>query len=132
MRKETRIVMKANQANLALAETKAEDMDRSVLDRTQSTVDNNTMILTNGRTSASQTLSHDRGQLRETSYDLMNRTESAQRLDRTREKRLGAHRLSSMEIGESAWSQIYKPPSHGGKSGVKNFFDASHLSTPGP
>lgn len=128
MRKETRIVMKANQANLALAETIAEDMDRSVLDQTQPTVDSNT----NGRTSASQTLSHDRGQMRETSYDLMNRTESAHRLDRTREKRLGAHRLSSMEIGESAWSQVYKPPSHGGKSGVKNFFDASHLSTPGP
>ena len=126
MRKETRIVMKANQANLALAETIAEGMDRGVLDQTQSTIDSNT----SGRTSASQTLFHDRGQLRETSYDLMNRTESAHRLDRTREKRLGAHRLSSMEIGESAWSQVYKPPSHGGKSGVKNFFDASHLSGP--
>ena len=120
--------MKANQAKLALAETIAEDMDRSILDRTQSTMDSNI----NGLTNASQTLSDDRGQMRETSYELMNRTESAHRLDRTREKRLGAHRLSSMEIGESAWSQVYKPPSHGVKSGVKTFCDASHLSTPGP
>jgi hypothetical protein len=32
------------------------------------------------------------------------------------------------DIGESAWSVTYKPPSHGGKSEVRNFYDKSHLN----
>lgn len=35
---------------------------------------------------------------------------------------------ASYEIGNCAWETPYKPPSHGGKSEVKNFFDKSHLN----
>jgi hypothetical protein len=34
----------------------------------------------------------------------------------------------SYDIGNYAWETPYKPPSHGGKSEVKNFFDKSHLN----
>ena len=128
MKKENRIVMRANQSNLALTEKMA--ADDSVFNRTQSTMDSS-MMLTNGSNSTGHVHSYDRSQMRETSYDLMNRTESSYKLDSTREKRLGPHRLSSMEIGESAWSQDYKPPSHG-KSGVRNFYDAGHLTISEP
>lgn len=34
----------------------------------------------------------------------------------------------STDVGSSAWEVEYSPPSFGGKSLVKNFFDKSHLS----
>eukprot|EP01039_Chlorochromonas_danica_P000572 gene572-616_t len=36
----------------------------------------------------------------------------------------------SYDIGQSAWDTNYKPPSFGGRSEVKNFFDKSHLHIP--
>lgn len=35
----------------------------------------------------------------------------------------------SYEIGDNAWSVHYRPPQHGGKSEVRNFYDKSHLGT---
>lgn len=34
----------------------------------------------------------------------------------------------SYDVGGLAWETQYKPPSHGGKSEVRNFFDKSHLN----
>mmetsp|Transcript_20446 Transcript_20446/g.15068 ORF Transcript_20446/g.15068 Transcript_20446/m.15068 type:complete len:260 (-) Transcript_20446:61-840(-) len=35
----------------------------------------------------------------------------------------------SYDIGDSAWAVQYRPPQHGGRSEVKNFYDKSHLGT---
>jgi len=35
---------------------------------------------------------------------------------------------ASNDFGQTAWSVHYKPPQHGGKSEVKNFYDRSHLN----
>jgi hypothetical protein len=45
--------------------------------------------------------------------------------------RISIHIYIYIKVGDSAWSLTYKPPSHGGKSEVKNFFDKSHLSVSG-
>jgi len=45
------------------------------------------------------------------------------------DKRLGGHRTASQEIGADAWSCKYEHPQHSAKSGIKNFYDRSHLGT---
>lgn len=81
----------------------------------------------------SQRIPHyDIGRTRETPFDPRSKKDAFYKFDGTQEKRLGLHRPASMEIGSSAWTMTYKPPSHGGKSEVKNFFDKSHLSVSVP
>ncbi|KAJ1448035.1 hypothetical protein M885DRAFT_540553 [Pelagophyceae sp. CCMP2097] len=48
-----------------------------------------------------------------------------------RDKRMGNERTASQEVGESAWDFKYQKPEHSAPSQVKNFFDKSHLGSPG-
>ncbi len=71
---------------------------------------------------------YDIGRTKVTPFDPRSKTDSFYKFDGDTGKRLGTHRPISMEVGDNAWGLTYKPPSHGGKSEVKNFFDKSHLT----
>jgi len=43
-------------------------------------------------------------------------------------KKCGIFKPVSTDVGDGAWNFAYKPPSFGGKSEVKNFYDKSHLA----
>jgi len=49
----------------------------------------------------------------------------------THDKRMGSTRTASQEIGDSAWDYKYQKPEFSAPSQVKNFFDQSHLGSPG-
>lgn len=72
--------------------------------------------------------SYDIGRTRNTPFDPRGIKDTFYKFNSTRDKRLGLFRASSSDIGNDAWNIAYKPPSHGGKSEVRNFFDKSHLS----
>jgi len=72
---------------------------------------------------------YDIGRSRITPFDPKSTKDSYYKFGNTAEKRFGEiPKPISYDIGESAWSCHYKPPSHGGKSEVKNFYDKSHMN----
>jgi hypothetical protein len=71
---------------------------------------------------------YDIGRTRVTQFDPRASRDSFYRFKSDREKRLGNTRPLSQEIGDGAWKVTYKPPTYGGRSEVKNFFDRSHLT----
>jgi hypothetical protein len=70
----------------------------------------------------------DIGRSRVTPFDPRSIKDTFYKFNGSRDKRLGGCRPSSQDVGSSAWDITYKPPSHGGKSETKNFFDKSHLN----
>eukprot|EP01040_Poterioochromonas_malhamensis_P006210 gene6210-6683_t len=71
----------------------------------------------------------DIGRTRTTDFDPKSTKDSFYRFDQDNGKEFGSSlKPVSADIGESAWAVTYKPPSHGGKSEVKNFYDKSHLN----
>lgn len=72
---------------------------------------------------------YDIGRSRTTSFDPKSTKDAFYRFDDENGRVLGESvRPCSYDIGDSAWNITYKPPSHGGKSEVKNFYDKSHLN----
>lgn len=70
----------------------------------------------------------DIGRSRITQFDPKSIKDTYYKFDNDRPKRFGlGSKPVSYDLGESAWDVNYKPPSFGGKSEVKNFFDKSHL-----
>eukprot|EP00596_Hydrurales_sp_CCMP1899_P010754 CAMPEP_0119033296 /NCGR_PEP_ID=MMETSP1177-20130426/332_1 /TAXON_ID=2985 /ORGANISM="Ochromonas sp, Strain CCMP1899" /LENGTH=140 /DNA_ID=CAMNT_0006989927 /DNA_START=391 /DNA_END=813 /DNA_ORIENTATION=+ len=139
MKKEAMITAKANENQMKeLTQLLA---DRVIMDEAgatasnsgthASTYNNTAMVHTAGFSYSDQVPRYDIGRTRETPFDPRSKKDAYYKFDGTQEKRLGSHRPISLEVGDSAWSLTYKPPSHGGKSEVKNFFDKSHLSVAG-
>lgn len=128
MRKEALNTAKSSEKSLQLIE-KFEGTAQSSMNFT---VSSNTMVHSPGFSYSQRVTGYDIGRTRETPFDPRSKKDTFYKFDSTQEKRLGMHRPASMEIGSSAWAMTYKPPSHGGKSEVKNFFDKSHLSVSVP
>lgn len=75
---------------------------------------------------------YDIGRSRVTEFDPKSIKDSYYKFQDDREKRFGElSKPVSYDIGDGAWKIGYKPPAHGGRSEVKNFFDKSHLSVSG-
>jgi hypothetical protein len=94
-----------------------------------------TMTHTHGTmdcTYGEQVPQYDIGRTRVTPFNPNATKDAYYRFDTTKERRLGPYRPVSHDVGESSWEIHYKPPQHGGKSEVKNFFDKSHLSVNSP
>jgi len=70
----------------------------------------------------------DIGRERITSFDPKSTKDTYYKFNDERPKRFGdVPKPVSYNIGDNAWEVTYKPPSFGGKSEVRNFFDKSHL-----
>jgi len=73
---------------------------------------------------------YDIGRERITAFNPKSNKDTYYNFDNERPKRFGdVPKPVSYNIGDNAWDVTYKPPSNGGKSEVKNFFDKSHLNT---
>lgn len=133
MRKEAYITEKANEGNLKeLNAMLTAELAATAIVPAHSATYGNTAVHSTGFSYSDQVPRYDIGRTRETPFDPRSKKDAYYKFDGTQEKRLGTHRPISMEVGDSAWSLTYKPPSHGGKSEVKNFFDKSHLSVSVP
>jgi hypothetical protein len=75
---------------------------------------------------------YDIGRTRVTPFDHKSKSDSFYKFEDSQGKRLGTHRPVSLDVGDGSWNITYKPPTHGGRSEVKNFFDKSHLSVGSP
>lgn len=72
---------------------------------------------------------YDIGRTRTTAFDPKSTKDAFYRFDSDNGRCVGeTNRPVSYDIGDNAWAVTYKPPSHGGKSEVKNFYDKSHLN----
>lgn len=72
---------------------------------------------------------YDIGRSQVTEFDPKSIKDTFYRFDPEHDKFVGElTRPVSHDIGQSAWEVAYKPPAHGGRSEVKNFFDKSHLN----
>ena len=89
----------------------------------------NTMGSTNGGFDYSNKVAqYDIGRNRITPFDPKSIKDTYYTFQDDRPKRYGTStKPVSCDMGASAWDVHYQPPSHGGKSLVKNFFDKSHL-----
>jgi hypothetical protein len=70
---------------------------------------------------------YDIGRTRVTAFDPKSSRDTYYKFSNGREKRFGDYKPVSTQVGDGSWEYNYKPPMHGGKSEVKNFFDKSHL-----
>jgi hypothetical protein len=71
---------------------------------------------------------YDIGRNRITPFDPKSIKDTYYKFNDEQGKRLGqSGRPVSCDLGLNSWDVHYQPPSHGGKSLVKNFFDKSHL-----
>jgi len=78
---------------------------------------------------STQVPQYDIGRSRITEFNPKASKDKYYKFDDERPKRFGmTNKPVSYEVGNSAWDVAYKPPSHGGKSEVKNFSDKSHLN----
>lgn len=73
---------------------------------------------------------YDIGRTRVTPFNPKSIKDSFYRFSSDRQKRLGTFRPSSCDFGDFPSDIGYKPPEHGARSEVKNFFDKSHLFIP--
>lgn len=72
---------------------------------------------------------YDIGRTRVTPFDPRSTKDAYYQFEHTRPKRFGdGPKPISYDIGDAAWTTTYRPPQHGGKSEVKNFYDKSHLN----
>lgn len=70
---------------------------------------------------------YDIGRARVTPFDPKSIKDTHYKFDHTADKKFGDTRPASCDVGDGAWSFSYKPPSFGGRSETKNFFDKSHM-----
>ena len=71
----------------------------------------------------------DIGRTRTTDFNPKATRDTYYTFDDEREKRFGStNKPTSYDVGAVAWEVVYKPPTWGGKSEVKNFNDKSHLT----
>jgi len=70
---------------------------------------------------------YDIGRNQVTEFDPKSTRDRYYRFATNREKYFGPYRPSSADFGDGAWASDYRPPSHGPKAQIKNFFDKSHL-----
>lgn len=102
----------------------------ATLNQTKSLFRSTMMTTPNGR----KIHQYDIGRNRVTEFDPRSSKDTFYRFDPQFDKTFGNENSSmvnkpvSTEIGATAWSVTYKPPTFGGKSEVKNFFDKSHLN----
>ena len=141
MRKEALINARINENNLRdleqmhadrLADTASASAYSSTGGNMNMNSNTNTMVHSAGFSYSHQVPRYDIGRTRETPFDPRSKKDAFYKFDGTQPKRLGNHKPVSTEVGDAAWTLTYKPPSHGGKSEVKNFFDKSHLSVSVP
>jgi len=99
----------------------------------RATTDSNT-LQQSGRRTLSGTLNgkklhqYDIGRSQVTEFDPKSIKDTFYRFDSEHDKFVGdLTRPVSCDIGAAAWEITYKPPAHGGRSEVKNFYDKSHL-----
>lgn len=72
---------------------------------------------------------YDIGRTRTTPFDPKSTKDTFYKFDNVNGRFVGETcRPVSYDVGDSAWSVTYKPPTFGGKSEVKNFYDKSHLN----
>lgn len=72
---------------------------------------------------------YDIGRTRTTEFDPKSIKDNFYRFDPDGGKEFGSTiKPVNCDIGDNAWKVTYKPPSHGGRSEVKNFYDKSHLN----
>jgi hypothetical protein len=72
----------------------------------------------------------DIGRTRITPFDPKSTKDTFYKFGNTEQKRFGeTPKPASTEVGGAAWEVTYKPPTYGGRSEVKNFYDKSHLNT---
>jgi len=72
---------------------------------------------------------YDIGRNRITAFDPRSTKDAYYKFEHERPKRFGElQKPVSCDIGDAAWDITYKPPAHGGRSEVKNFYDKSHLN----
>lgn len=75
-----------------------------------------------------QVAQYDIGRNRITPFDPKSIKDTYYTFSDERPKRFGStSKPVSTDLGASAWDVQYQPPTYGGKSLVKNFFDKSHL-----
>jgi hypothetical protein len=71
----------------------------------------------------------DIGRSRATAFDPKSIKDTYYKFDTEKGRHFGdTVKPISSDIGDDAWNIHYKPPSFGGKSEVKNFYDKSHLN----
>lgn len=75
--------------------------------------------------------SYDVGRTRIPEYDIKAKSDTFYKFSMSEGKFLGNQRPTGSDYGAGAWDFDYKPPSHGPKSQMKNFYDRSHLKVGG-
>jgi hypothetical protein len=75
---------------------------------------------------------YDIGRSQVTEFDPKSTRDRYYKFATNRDKEYGAYRPSSADFGDNAWRTEYRPPSHGPKAQIKNFFDRSHLKVSPP
>jgi hypothetical protein len=72
---------------------------------------------------------YDVGRSRTTPFDPKSTKDTYYKYDTDKGFHFGeTSKPTSTTVGETAWTDTYRPPQYGGKSEVKNFFDKSHLN----
>lgn len=96
-----------------------------------------TTLQSSGRRTLSGTVNgkklhqYDIGRSQVTAFDPKSIKDTFYRFESEHDKFFGEFtKPVSCDIGQAAWEVAYKPPSHGGRSEVKNFYDKSHLHIP--
>jgi hypothetical protein len=106
-----------------------EKLDKMMAER--ASIDAQTRELESRRTFSNTKNVHqyDIGRSQVTQFDPRATKDTFYKFDPNQDKFLGTMTAPvSNDIGRGAWDVHYKPPSFGGKSEVKNFYDKSHLS----
>ena len=75
--------------------------------------------------------SYDVGRTRIPEYDIKAKSDTFYKFSMANGKFLGDKRPSGSDYGSGAWDFDYKPPAHGPKGQIKNFYDRSHLKVGG-
>jgi HD superfamily phosphohydrolase len=71
--------------------------------------------------------SYDVGRTRIPEYDIRDKKDSFYKFNMSQGKFYGSEKPVSGDYGTGAWDYNYKPPAHGPKGQIKNFYDRSHL-----
>jgi len=78
-----------------------------------------------------EVFSYDVGRTRIPEYDMKSKTDTFYKFSMSDGRFMGNTKPSGSDYGAGAWGYEYKPPQHGPKSQMKNFFDRSHLKVGG-
>lgn len=106
-----------------------EKLTRLLADRASG---DSTMLQDSGRRTFSCTVRQfDIGRSQVTDFDPKSIKDTYYKFDTEHDKFVGAMtKPVSQDIGNAAWEVPYKPPTFGGRSETRNFYDKSHLNIP--